>query len=105
MWICPAACHDEPEVSSFLSNRMVSFQPNLARWKRIEQPTTPPPIMTTRAWVGGFLGDFVMWDGFLLWGFADYYYFLGNCKGGLHLKIMGGKVIVYETERRETWLK
>ncbi len=70
----------------------------------MEQPTTPPPIMTTRAWVGGFFGDLVMW-GFLLWGFADYYYFLKNCKGGLHLKIVGCKVIVYETERREKWCK
>ena len=49
VWICPAACHDEPEVSSSRSSRTASFQPNLARWNKIEQPTTPPPMITTLA--------------------------------------------------------
>jgi hypothetical protein len=49
VWICPAACQLEPEVSSERSSSTTSFQPNLARWNRIEQPTTPPPTITTFA--------------------------------------------------------
>ena len=47
----PAACHDDPEVNSFRSKRIQSFKPNLAKWKSMEQPTTPPPITTTLACV------------------------------------------------------
>ena len=52
VWICPAACHDEAAVSSSRSRRTTSFQPNFARWNRIAQPTTPPPMTTTLAWLG-----------------------------------------------------
>ena len=54
VWIWPAACQLEPDVSSSRSSSTTSFQPNFARWNRIEQPTTPPPMMTTLAWDGSF---------------------------------------------------
>ena len=31
VWICPAACQEEPDVSSLRSSNTTSFQPNLAR--------------------------------------------------------------------------
>ena len=49
VWIWPAACQDDPEVSSARSSSRQSFQPIFARWNRMEQPTTPPPITTTLA--------------------------------------------------------
>ena len=55
VWMPPAACHEEPDVTSSRSSSTASFQPYLARWNRIEQPTTPPPTTTTFACVGSFL--------------------------------------------------
>ncbi len=49
VWMTPAACQEEPEVSSERSRSTTSFQPNLARWNRMLQPTTPPPMTTTFA--------------------------------------------------------
>src|SRR5471032_2441233 len=51
VWITPAACQEEPEVSSERSKSTTSFQPILARWNRMLQPTTPPPMTTTLAWL------------------------------------------------------
>ena len=34
VWICPAACRDDPKVSSSCSRSATSFQPNFAGWKR-----------------------------------------------------------------------
>jgi hypothetical protein len=47
----PAACQVEPEVSSSRSTSTTSSQPSFTRWYSVLQPTTPPPITTTRAWV------------------------------------------------------
>ncbi len=58
----PAACQEDPEVSSLRSNKIQSFKPNFAKWNKIEQPTTkitiagselkahkiPPSILTLR---------------------------------------------------------
>src|SRR5262249_20336054 len=49
VWMTPAACHDEPEVSSRRSSSTTSRQPIFARWYSTLHPTTPPPITTTFA--------------------------------------------------------
>src|SRR6185312_2575393 len=46
----PAACQVEPEVNSSRSISTTSVQPCRARWNSTEQPTTPPPMTTTRVW-------------------------------------------------------
>ena len=48
----PAACHVVPDVSFLRSRRTTSFQPRSVRWKATLAPTMPPPMTTTRAWVG-----------------------------------------------------
>jgi hypothetical protein len=48
----PAACQVDPAVSSFFSSKTQSLQPALAKWYNVDTPTTPPPIITTRAVVG-----------------------------------------------------
>src|SRR6056297_765818 len=50
-WILAAACHVDPLVSSSRSSRTTSVQPSFARWYKIEQPMTPPPMTTAWAWV------------------------------------------------------
>ena len=45
----PAACHVEPEVNSFRSNKTRSFHPFFARWYSMLTPTAPPPTTTTLA--------------------------------------------------------
>src|SRR6516162_7867712 len=47
----PAACQVEPAVSSSRSSNTTSLQPRRARWYSALQPTAPPPITTTRAWL------------------------------------------------------
>src|SRR5580700_7320155 len=47
----PAACQVEPAVSSSRSSSTVSVHPSRARWYSALQPTAPPPMTTTRAWV------------------------------------------------------
>src|SRR2546429_598381 len=47
----PAACQVEPAVSSSRSSSTTSVQPSRARWYSALQPTAPPPMTTTRAWL------------------------------------------------------
>src|SRR6516165_5270913 len=47
----PAACQVEPAVSSSRSSNTTSLQQRRARWYSALQPTAPPPITTTRAWL------------------------------------------------------
>ena len=56
----PAACQVDPAVSSFFSKRTQSVQPALARWYRADAPTAPPPMITTRAWVGKWAWVYVV---------------------------------------------
>src|SRR5207302_8346818 len=45
----PAECQVEPWVSWYCSSSTESVHPSFARWYRVEQPITPPPITTARA--------------------------------------------------------
>src|SRR3981081_4828638 len=47
----PAACQVEPAVSSSRSSSTTSVQPSRVRWYSALQPTAPPPMTTTRAWL------------------------------------------------------
>src|ERR1700687_5799059 len=47
----PAACQVEPAVSSSRSSSTASVQPSRVRWYSALQPTAPPPMTTTRAWL------------------------------------------------------
>src|SRR5437763_10425383 len=47
----PAACQVEPAVSSSRSSSTTSVQPSRVRWYSALQPTAPPPMTTSRAWL------------------------------------------------------
>src|ERR1700681_1807933 len=47
----PAACQVEPAVSSSRSSSTASVHPSRVRWYSALQPTAPPPMTTTRAWL------------------------------------------------------
>src|SRR5438445_13505550 len=47
----PAACQVEPAVSSSRSSSTTSVQPSRVRWYSALQPTAPPPMTRTRAWL------------------------------------------------------
>ena len=50
-WKPPAACQVEPAASSARSRRTTSVTPPSARCQAVAQPTMPPPMTTTSAWV------------------------------------------------------